>query len=85
LIKPYFFTPIRECLLSAALSINKIEKKQITAPIIIIVQLLEGSNNDIKNRNIGLNNIKVNPITNTIFSGIAFILLTILFPSFYTC
>jgi hypothetical protein len=78
---PHFFFPILECLLSAALSTNKVEKKQATPPIIIFVQYPNGNNDDIKNRNNGTNNIKLKPIVNAVFSGIALILSIIFSPS----
>lgn len=52
--------------------------------IIIINQLLNDFKNDIKNNNIGLDKIKVKPIENAVFSGIALIFLNIIFTQHYS-
>ncbi len=58
-----------ECLLSAALAINKKAIPITTASVIIVIQIPIGNKSDNKNNNNPVNNIKVKPIENATFSG----------------
>lgn len=57
-----------------------VDKKLATRLIAILVQYPNGNNVDNKNRNNGTNNIKLKPIVNAAFSGIALILAIIISP-----